>query len=136
MALCVIDLETLTLSFSGAYNPAVIVSNNEVNELKANRMPVGLHIVMSDFTPETVQLKKGDCIYLFSDGYQDQMGGPEGRKFMRKNLREFLLSISNKPFCEQRELLESNIEDWRRDPNQPGGETGQMDDILVLGLKL
>jgi len=136
MALCVINLDTLILTFAGAYNPAIIVSNNEVTEIKADRMPVGLHMVMNDFTPETLQLKSGDCIYLFSDGYQDQMGGPDGRKFMRKNLRELLLSIHSKPFCEQRDILENNIENWRKNPALASGEIDQMDDILVLGFKV
>lgn len=133
MALCVIDLDTLIMTFAGAYNPAIVISCNEVQELKADRMPVGLHMVMNDFTPQTLQLKKGDCVYLFSDGYQDQMGGPTGRKFMRKNLRELLESIHQKPFCDQREILDSNIENWRHDPALPGGEVDQMDDILIVG---
>jgi ligand-binding sensor domain-containing protein/serine phosphatase RsbU (regulator of sigma subunit) len=136
MALCVIDMNTLQLTFAGAYNPAIIISNNEVQELKANRMPVGLHIKMDDFTPEVVQLSKGDCIYLFSDGYQDQMGGPDGRKFMRKNLRELLFSIHQKPFCDQREILDNNIENWRKVKAHPNGEIDQIDDILVLGFKI
>jgi serine phosphatase RsbU (regulator of sigma subunit) len=99
-------------------------------------MPVGLHMVMDDFTPVNYQLKKGDCVYLFSDGYQDQMGGPTNRKFMRKNLRELLESIHSKPFCEQKEILDNTVENWRRDPALPEGEVDQMDDILVLGLKV
>lgn len=133
MALCVINLDTLMMTFAGAYNPAVIVSNGEAQELKADRMPVGLHMVMDNFTPVNYQLKKGDCIYLFSDGYQDQMGGPTNRKFMRKNLRELLESIHSKPFCEQKEILDNTVENWRRDPALPEGEVDQMDDILVLG---
>ncbi|HCT29717.1 MAG TPA: hypothetical protein DIW31_03045 [Bacteroidales bacterium] len=133
MALCVINLDTLMMTFAGAYNPAVIVSNGEAQELKADRMPVGLHMVMDDFTTVNYQLKKGDCVYLFSDGYQDQMGGPTNRKFMRKNLRELLESIHSKPFCEQREILDNTVENWRRDPALPDGEVDQMDDILVLG---
>ena len=136
MALCAINLETLELIFAGAYNPAILVSGDEVTEIKANRMPVGLHMVMDDFTHETVQLKKGDCIYMFSDGFQDQMGGPDGRKFMRKNLRELLLSIHSKPFCEQKEILDNTIESWRNDPSNPSGEIDQMDDILVLGFSV
>ncbi|MHC1704747.1 MAG: two-component regulator propeller domain-containing protein [Tenuifilaceae bacterium] len=136
MALCVINLDTLMMTFAGAYNPAIIVSNNEIKELKADRMPVGLHMIMNDFTPETVQLKKGDCVYLFSDGYQDQMGGSEGRKFMRKNLRELLFSIHHKSFCEQREILDNTIENWRKDPSNPEGGIDQMDDILILGMSI
>ena len=130
MSLCVVDLDTLEMTFSGAYNPAIVISENEAIELKANRMPVGLHIKMEDFTPEIYQLKKGDCVYLFSDGYQDQIGGPTGRKYMKKNMREFLLSIHNKPFAEQKELLDNNIENWK----QGGSRTEeQVDDILVMG---
>ncbi len=136
MALCVIDLDTKIMTFSGAYNPAVVISGDEVFELKANRMPVGLHVVMDDFTPETIQLKKGDCVYLFSDGYQDQMGGPTNRKFMRKNLRELLVSIHSKPFCEQKEILDTTIENWRKNEGQPAPEISQMDDILVLGFSI
>lgn len=132
MALCVINLETLELSFAGAYNPAVIVSNNEAVELKADRMPVGLHIKMDDFTNEKYQLKKGDCVYLFSDGFQDQMGGPDGRKFMRKNLRDLLVAIGSKSFPEQKEVLESTIENWRKSYPANGGAE-QIDDILILG---
>jgi serine phosphatase RsbU (regulator of sigma subunit) len=131
MALCVINLETLELCFAGAYNPAVIVTNNQAIELKADRMPVGLHIKMDDFTNEKYQLQKGDCVYLFSDGFQDQMGGPDGRKFMRKNLRDLLVSVHSKPFAEQREILDKTIESWRI--ASPEGEIDQMDDILVLG---
>jgi hypothetical protein len=64
------------------------------------------------------------------------MGGPEGRKFMRKNLREFLFSIHQKPFYDQREILDNNIENWRKDTAHPSGEIDQMDDILVLGFKV
>ena len=136
MALCVIDLDTLMLTFAGAYNPAVVISAGEAQEIKANRMPVGLHIVMDDFTPESLQLQKGDCVYLFSDGYQDQMGGPDGRKFMRKNLRELLVSIHRKPFAEQKDALDSNVENWRHDPALPNGEIDQMDDILIMGFRV
>ena len=97
---------------------------------------MGLHIVMNNFTQESVQMKKGDCVYLFSDGYQDQIGGPDGRKFMRKNLRELLTSIHQKPFEEQKELLDNNIENWRHNPALPNGEIDQMDDILILGFKV
>lgn len=136
MALCVINLETLEMTFAGAYNPAVLISNNEAIEIKADRMPVGLHIKMDQYTSESVQLKKGDCIYLFSDGYQDQMGGPDGRKFMRKNLRALLLEIHTKPFAEQQEILEKTIEEWRVNPTRPDNSIDQIDDIVIVGFAL
>jgi ligand-binding sensor domain-containing protein/serine phosphatase RsbU (regulator of sigma subunit) len=136
MALCVINTDTLEMVFSGAYNPAIIISNGEAVEFKANRMPVGLHIVMDDFTPEARQLKPGDCVYLFSDGFQDQIGGPDGRKFMRKNLRELLLSIHTKPFSEQKEHLDQTIEEWRKNPQSGKNDFNQVDDITVVGFRM
>jgi serine phosphatase RsbU (regulator of sigma subunit) len=133
MALCMVNLETLLMIFAGAYNPALVISNGEAEELKADRMPVGYHIVMHDYTPVSRQLKKGDCVYLFSDGFQDQIGGPTARKFMRKNMRELLIEIHKKTFCEQKEILDTTIENWR---NHPLGKTDQMDDILVMGFQV
>jgi ligand-binding sensor domain-containing protein/serine phosphatase RsbU (regulator of sigma subunit) len=130
MSICQIDLTSLLMTFSGAYNSAIVISNAEAIELKADRMPVGYHIVMKDYTPISFQLKSGDCIYLYSDGFQDQIGGPQARKFMKKNMRELLLSIHKKPFAEQHDILDKTIEDWK---NHPDGKTEQMDDILIVG---
>jgi len=71
--------------------------------------------------------------YRFSDGYNEQMAKPDGRKLMRKNLRKLLTSIHQKPFEEQKELLDTDIENWRHNPALPNGEIDQIDDILVLG---
>ncbi len=133
MAVCIVDLNTLSMTFSGAYNSAIVISNNEANELKADRMPVGYHIIMNDYTPINLQLQKGDCIYLYSDGFQDQIGGPKARKFLKKNMRELLLDIHNKPFAEQHDILDKTIEDWK---NHPEGKTDQMDDILIVGFSV
>ena len=136
MALCVIDLNTLVMNYAGAFNPAVIVSGNEAVELKANRMPVGYHLEMGDFTAQAVQVKKGDCVYLFTDGFQDQIGGPESRKFMRKNLRELLVSNHQKTFAEQKLILENTLETWQSNSGIADTRIEQMDDILVLGFKI
>lgn len=136
MALCIVNLDTLILSFAGAYNPAIVITNNTAIELKADRMPVAHHIVMEPFTPVDLQLNKGDCVYLFSDGYQDQIGGPATRKFMRKNLRELLVSINQKPFAQQRDILDNTIEEWRCNPAQVKGKTPQIDDILIVGFRV
>lgn len=133
MALCVLDIDTLEMNFSGAYNPAIVISNGEANELNADRMPVGYHIKMDDFTSTKIQLKKGDCIYMYSDGFQDQIGGPRERKFMRKKMRELLVEIHKKPFIEQHDILKNTIEDWM---NHPVGKTDQMDDILIVGFRV
>jgi hypothetical protein len=72
---------------------------------------------------------------MFSDGYQDQIGGPDNRKFMRKNLRTLLFDIHQLPFAEQKEILDTTIENWRQRPGHPNGEMFQMDDIMVIGFK-
>jgi len=136
MALCIIDLDTLVLNYSGAFNPVVIISENNCTELKANRMPVGLHLEMKEFTSMSIQLKKGDCIYLFTDGYQDQMGGIGCRKFMKKRLRELLIEIHNLPFSEQKRILEETLKKWMHNPDLPQVEVEQMDDITVLGFQI
>lgn len=136
IALCVINLDTLFVNFAGSFNPAIVISNNQVFELRADRIPVGYHLVMEPFSSDTYQLKKGDCVYLFSDGYQDQMGGPEGRKFMKKNLRELLLSIHTKPFDEQREILEKTIDEWRISSAKPLRGYGQIDDMVIIGFSV
>lgn len=134
MALCVVDLNTLEMNFSGAYNPAIIMTEGEPIEMKSNRMPVGLHIVMNDFEAETIQLKKGDTVYLFSDGFQDQIGGPKGRKFMKKQLRELIVEIHKKPGVEQLQFLTNTIQQWMNPGNGEGYE--QIDDICVIGFKV
>ncbi len=136
MALCAVNLDTLEMTFAGAYNPVIVISHNQISELKANRMPVGFHLVMDDFVSQSIQLEKGDCIYLFSDGFQDQTGGPEGRKFMRKNLRELLFSIHTEPFSVQKQILENTIENWRHSPDPTREDSEQVDDIMVLGFSV
>ncbi|MBI9065779.1 MAG: SpoIIE family protein phosphatase [Salinivirgaceae bacterium] len=133
MAICVINIDTLEMNFAGAYNSAIIIRNSEASELKADRMPVGYHIKMSDFTATKIQLLKDDCIYMYSDGFQDQIGGPRERKFMRKNMRELLVDIHTKTFAEQHRILNTTIKDWM---NHPDGKTHQMDDILIIGFKV
>ncbi len=133
MAIATIDLNTLVMEFAGAYNSAVLISNNEASEIKADRMPVGYHIVMDSFTSTNIQLHKGDCVYMYSDGFHDQIGGPDGRKFMKKNMRQLLLQIHSKPFVEQHTILDTTIEEWK---NHPDGKTGQMDDILIVGFRI
>lgn len=96
-------------------------------------MPIAIHDRMDKFTLHIKQLEKGDIFYLAGDGYQDQFGGPKGRKFMSKNLKELLLKISPEPMKKQYEILEKTIEDWKN-----GCETkyGQTDDITIMGIKI
>ena len=130
MALCVIEKNTKKIQFAGAFNPMLCVRNNELIEFKADRMPVGIHGKMKEhFTNHQAQLEKGDSIYLFSDGYADQFGGKQNRKFLTKNFRSLLIEINALPMKEQKEVLSETLKNWQ-------GATPQVDDILVIGLKI
>jgi serine phosphatase RsbU (regulator of sigma subunit) len=92
-------------------------------------MPIAIYPQMKDFTSHEFSLQKGDSVYLFTDGYADQFGGPSGRKFMYKQFKEMLLQNNNKPMKEQREILEFAFENWK-------GEFEQIDDVTILGIRI
>ena len=130
VSLYVIDHKSMKLKFSGAYNGLYIVRNEEMIQLKADRMPIGYYIKLDvDFSMKEIDLQKGDCIYNTSDGYPDQFGGPNGRKFMTKNFKQLLLDVHKKPMAEQREILDTRFDEWR-------GETDQIDDVIVIGVRV
>ncbi|MCK4748522.1 MAG: SpoIIE family protein phosphatase, partial [Bacteroidales bacterium] len=130
LALCVIDTTTLKIQFSGAYNPLYIIRNNKLIEYKPDKMPIGIYKEKSDsFSNHDIDIEIGDALYMFSDGYVDQFGGSKQKKFMTKNFKELLLRINKKPMKEQREILNKTLVDWM-------GEVEQIDDILVMGLRI
>ncbi len=130
IALLVIDFNNLNLQFSGAYNPLYLVRNGELEMIKADKNPIGIYIKEKEtFTQNLVPLQKGDTLYIFSDGYIDQFGGPHEMKYTSNRFRDFLLTIQDKTMAEQMELLNTNIDEWR-------GSVEQIDDILVLGIKI
>lgn len=130
IAIYVIDEETNILEFSGANNPLVHIRNNELNHIKSDKMPIGIHMRANEpFTTHTMELKPGDCIYTFSDGYVDQFGGPDFRKFMIKNFKDLLLEIHQLPMAEQRERLHKNLLDWH-------GTSPRIDDVVVMGIRI
>ena len=131
ISFCTINFKTFELEYSGAYNPLYIVRNGELLQTKADKFPIGLFVGQErkKFTNHSVQLQKNDCVYIFSDGYADQFGGPDGKKFMAKNFRDLLLSIFEKPINNQKEILNNTIEEWR-------GHLDQVDDILIIGVKI
>ena len=133
------------LLFSGANNPVWVIRNVAVSssfddktaagndkhklvEIPPCKQPIGTHPNPHPFMLQTLTLEKGDTIYLFSDGYADQFGGPRRKKFMYRNFAELLLSVHEKTMEEQKEILDSTIENWR-------GGLEQIDDILVVGLR-
>jgi PAS domain S-box-containing protein len=131
IALCVIDFKNLKVSFAGANNDLYLIRNNQLIEMKAMKQPI---TASSDgpvipFTNEVMDLQKGDCIYLFTDGFADQFGGPKGKKFMYRRFRETLLSVQQHSMEEQKGLLYHALEDWK-------GQLEQVDDVLVIGVKV
>jgi serine phosphatase RsbU (regulator of sigma subunit) len=130
MALASIDLETLVLEYSGANNPLVLIRDGELIEYKPDKMPIGAYVKQHiPFTRKEIELQKNDVFYMFSDGYVDQFGGPQGRKYMKKRFKEFLHSIHKEPMNEQRRLLNEEMFKW-----MDGQE--QIDDQIVIGMRL
>ncbi|OIP01258.1 MAG: hypothetical protein AUJ98_05035 [Bacteroidetes bacterium CG2_30_33_31] len=130
ISLCVYDFENMLMEFSGAYNPLYMVRNGKIEVIKADRMPVGVHDRMdSPFSNSKFTMMKGDVYYILSDGYIDQFGGAEGKKFMTKRFKDLILEIYNKPMEEQSKILEDTIIAWR-------GEIEQIDDIIIIGVKI
>jgi serine phosphatase RsbU (regulator of sigma subunit) len=129
--LCTIDFKTLTLEYAGAFNPLYIVRKGQLIQTKADKFPIGYFLgeEKKKFTNHTIQLEKGDMVYIFSDGYADQFGGPFGRKFMAIPFRVLLMDINKQPVEKQKEILNKTIEEWR-------GNLDQVDDILVMGVKI
>jgi serine phosphatase RsbU (regulator of sigma subunit) len=131
MSLCIIDKYAKTIEFAGAMNPICVVQNGELTEIKADKRPIGGDITNDyAFTKHIIDISKPTMLYLYSDGFQDQFGGAQGRKFMTKRFRELLFEIHQKSMAEQKKILEETIEDWK------GEKHKQIDDILVIGVAL
>ncbi len=128
LALACYDRKEGILEYSGAFNPLYLIRDGEILETKADKVSIGRSSIIREvkFTNHRVELKKGDTIYLFSDGYADQFGGELMKKFKYKNLKELILRIQPESMKNQRALLDQTIEQWR-------GELEQVDDILVIG---
>ncbi len=130
LAIIVIDTEINTLSYSGAYNPLYIVRDKELLITKANSMPIGKFVKDKiPFIKHTINLQKNDIIYLFTDGYKDQFGGEDDKKYSPKAFRNLLLNISKHSMSEQKTLITEEFDMWSK-----GYE--QLDDVTVVGIKL
>ena len=145
LALCILHTDN-TLEYSGANNPLWVLSENRniteeartmandnntlyLHELKADKQPIGKYMGMKPFTSQRVQLQVGDQVYIFTDGFPDQFGGPKLKKYMSKMLKKFLLSIADSPMEEQKALLLNEFEEWKVD-------TEQVDDVCIIGVKI
>ncbi|MCW8897754.1 MAG: SpoIIE family protein phosphatase [Flavobacteriales bacterium] len=130
---------TAILQYAGANNPLWIIRpinnsehqklNFELIDIRPDKQPIGKHFKNLPFTSHTIELQKGDSIYIFSDGYADQFGGPKGKKFMYKPLKNLLLSIQDKNMNEQKEILEQRFNDWK-------GDLEQVDDVCMIGVRI
>jgi serine phosphatase RsbU (regulator of sigma subunit) len=131
IALCCVDYDAMKLQFAGAYNPVLIISDGESNQIKGDKFPIGAFFrgIKGKFQNHELDVKKGDMVYVFSDGYADQFGGEANFKFLTKRFRQLLFDIHTKPMAEQKEILENTIYEWR-------GPLEQLDDITVIGIKV
>ncbi|MFH0842833.1 MAG: tetratricopeptide repeat protein [Bacteroidota bacterium] len=130
IALCVIDWKNSSIQYSGAYNNLYLIHSGELIEYHADRMPIGIfELADENFASHNISIQQGDIIYMFSDGYADQFGGPHTKKFKYTTLKNLLLEINTLPLEEQRSRLESEFFRWK-------GKRDQTDDVLIVGLRL
>jgi len=128
MAVTMIDFKKDVLWYSGANSPLYLVRDKELIHYRADKMPASIHYKMHPFTLHQVELKKGDAFYVFSDGYADQFGGPNHKKFMSVKLKETLVSMTGMPMLKQGEKLNEIFEQWK-------GNNPQVDDITLVGVR-
>ena len=134
LAFCVIDKKTNLLEFAGAFNPVYIIRDDKLIELKGDRFSIGADSIQEEdntknFTTHNFQLEANDMLYMFSDGYPDQFGGPEGKKFKYRRFRHLLLNLHDLPLDKQKQYLKDRMEEWK-------GNYEQVDDILVIGIRV
>ena len=132
VAFCSIDKKDMILEFSGAFNPLYLIRDNKIMEVKGDRFAIGLdetNFREQTFKNHLIPIQKSDIIYIFSDGFADQFGGPDGKKYKYRRFRHLLLNLHQLPMEKQHEILENNVLEWR-------GEQEQVDDILVIGIKI
>jgi serine phosphatase RsbU (regulator of sigma subunit) len=131
MVFVAIDYNTYLLHFAGAKNPIYIVRSGILKEYKGDRHPIGAFVgeEMKKFTNHSIPIQKGDCVYLFSDGYADQFGGSYGKKFMYNRFKNILAQNSHLTMAEQKEILVNTFKEWM-------GNNEQVDDVCVFGFRI
>jgi ligand-binding sensor domain-containing protein/serine phosphatase RsbU (regulator of sigma subunit) len=130
VSFCVLDKENNTLEFAGAFSNLYIIRESKIIEIKGDRFSVGMHSEQEKvkFQSHFIPVEQDDMIYMFTDGYVDQFGGVEGKKYKFRRFRHLLLNIHKLPFEEQKEHLLNSMTEWR-------GDREQVDDILIIGIK-
>ncbi|GEM_PF-2021826 len=130
ISLCIFDPATKRLQFSGAHNPLYLIRDGEIKIYPADKIDIGRYAAeKNEFSNHILECREGDVIYLFSDGYTDQFGGPKAKKYKSQKFREFLVSIHREPMETQKCMLDEEIENWR-------GNLPQIDDIMVMGIRI
>ena len=130
ITLCCLNKKQMKLRFAGAYNPLYLIRDKELEIIKTDKFAIGsFKPGDNNFNTHEIDVKKGDKIYIFSDGYPDQFGGLKGKKFMYKQFKETLLTTVNESMETQKLLLDQKLEAWR-------GTYEQVDDIVVFGVEV
>ncbi len=128
IGLCVIDKKKRKLVYSGSFFPLYLIRNDSIIEIKGDKVIIGMNPDRIPYNDNEIDLKEDDILYIFSDGYVDQFGGTENKKFMYRRFRYLLLTIHHFPLNDQKAILDENIKTWT-------GKNEQVDDIMVIGFR-
>jgi serine phosphatase RsbU (regulator of sigma subunit) len=128
IAVCCIDRKNNKLGFSGAFLPLYMIRDGKLTETRGDKQFIGSRMTDSSYTNHVISMEDGDIYYLLSDGYSDQFGGPENKKFMNRRIRYLLVTIHNYKLSDQRDILEDNFNTWK-------GANHQIDDVLLIGFR-
>lgn len=131
ISLISIDTEKMVMEYAAARQPVYRIRNNELLKLMPDRFPIGIYTGqhLQEFNNQQISIQRGDSIYMFTDGYTDQFGGPEKKKIKNMHFQKLLLSIQNFSMEEQKQILLKELSDWQQDCEQ-------VDDIMIIGIKI
>jgi len=130
VAFCTIDKENNILQYAGAFSNLYLVRDSKITEIKGDRYSVGMGSEPEKqlFSSHYIPIQPDDMLYIFTDGYADQFGGPENKKYKFRRFRHLLLNIHKLPLETQRQYIMDSIIEWK-------GNNDQVDDILIIGIK-
>lgn len=128
ISVCVVDFDENILYWAGANNPLYLVRGKELTHYRADKMPASIHYRMQPFTLHKIELQKGDSFYIFSDGFADQFGGPNQKKYMSHQMKETLVALAGTPMLKQAEKLSNIFDEWK-------GDSPQVDDVTLMGIR-
>ncbi len=129
LGLIQVDRSQNRLEFAGAMRPLYLVRKGELEIFKGSKFSIGgISLREKEFTTAHIDILPGDAVYVFSDGYPDQFGGPNGKKFMTRNVADMLRNIAHLPMAEQEKVIKQTIKKWMKNEEQ-------VDDILICGIK-